>query len=328
MSPQRKLLVSLLVLLGVLVIGSIGFSVLEGASLLDSVYLTVITLSTVGYERPEWVHDGGKIWLILVIVFGVTAVAIAFSSLQAMVVGGVVRQALGRRKLETKISQLSGHVIVCGYGRMGKTVVEDLRHRNVPLVVIDESPERTAGLEELGILYVLGDATEEETLLRAGLKPARALVTLLQGDSDNVYVTLTARALDSDLMIVSRAEYQSTEPKLKRAGANHVITPQRIGATRVVNTLTRPYVVDFVDLAAKGVEIEMDQFEVRADSPICGKTLRSSDLRQRAQAMVVAIRHADGKTTFDPDPEDILRAGDNLIMLGPPDLYQRLESLG
>lgn len=327
MRAQRKLILSVVILFGVLIVGSIGYSVLEDAPFLEAVYLTVITLSTVGYERPEWVHRAGKIWTILVIVFGVAAVAMAFSSLQAMVVSGAVRQALGRRKLENKIAQLSGHIIVCGYGRMGQAVVRDLRARGESLVVVDNSSERTTELEEEGVLYVLGDATEEETLLKTGLLGARALVTLLRGDADNVYVTLTARALDEKLTIVSRAEHQTTDAKLRRAGANHVITPQRIGAMRVVNTLTRPYVVDFVELAARGVDIEMDQFQIGEGSALCGETLRSSNLRQKTEGMVVAIRHADGKTTFAPGPREVLRAGDNLIMLGPPDLYKRLEAL-
>jgi voltage-gated potassium channel len=330
MSPRRKLILSVLVLGGVLIVGTAGYMIIErnrGVSLLESLYMTALVLSTVGLERPDWIDDAGKVWTVLVILFGLAAVAMAFSSLQAVIVSGTVRKVLGRRKLESKIMQLSGHIIICGYGRMGQAVVRDLRRRNASLVVVDCSSDKTARMEEEGILYVLGDATEEETLAKAGLQRASGLVTLLGRDADNVYVTLTARAGNDKLKIVSRAEAQATEAKLKRAGADRVITPMLIGAQRVVNVLTRPYVVDFVELAAKGVEIEMDELEVTASSPLCGQTLRTSKLRRKTQAMVVAIRHAEGRTVYSPDPDEEIRQGDILVLLRPAGKPPRFDLL-
>ena len=210
---------------------------------------------------------------------------------------------------------------------MGAAVVRDLRARGVALVVVDHSSDKTSELDEEGILYVLGDATEEETLLRAGLPRAKGLVALLGGDAQNVYVTLTARGLRDRMTIVARAESPGTEAKLRRAGADRVIAPQALGAQRVVNVLTRPHVVDFVELAAKGVDIEMDQYEIAADSPLCGRTLRSSRLRRQTQAMVVAIRHADGRTVYSPDPDEAIREGDILVLLRPTGEAPDLDSL-
>ena len=327
MSPRRKLTLSLLVLLGVYVLGAVGYMLIDQAPFVESLYMTALVLSTVGLERPGWVDTAGKIWTILIILFGVAAVLTAFSSLQAVIISGTVRRVIGRRKLENKIAHLSDHIIICGCGRMGEAVVKDLRARGVSLVVVEQSSEKTTELEEEGVLYVLGDATEEETLLKAGLRRAKGLVALLGSDAENVYVTLTARGLGDKLTIIARAESQGTEAKLHRAGADRVIALQALGAIRVVNVLTRPHVVDFVELAAKGVDIEMDQYEIGADSPLCGQTLRSSELRRQTEAMVVAIRHVDGKTVYSPDPDEVIRDGDTLVLLRPAGSAPDLDAL-
>jgi voltage-gated potassium channel len=327
MDPRRKLLISLLILLSVFIVGALGYMVIDHASFLDSLYMTAIVVSTVGLERPTWVDPAGKIWTILIILFGIAAVLTAFSSLQAVVVSGTVRQLMGRRKLEAKIAQLSDHVIICGYGRMGEAVVRDLRPSGISLVVVEQSSEGTTDLDEEGILYVLGDATEEETLLKASPQRAKALVTLLGRDADNVYVTLIARGLNEKLNIIARAESQGTDSKLRRAGADRVIAPQALGAASVVNVLTRPHLVDFVELAAKGVSIEMDRLEIGADSALCGLSLRDSHLRQRAEATVVAIQHAGGRTVYSPGPDEVIGEGDTLVLLRPAKAPPELDAL-
>ena len=327
MTPRTKFILSLLVLVVVFLVGAAGYVVLDAASPLESFYMTAIILSTVGLREPEWIDGPGRVWTIVIIVFGITAVLIAFSSLQAMIIGGEVRRVFGRRKLQTKISQLKGHIIICGHGRMGRLVASELHRQKVPLVVIDNDPAKTSDLEEQGILYVLGPAEEEETLVQAGLMNARGIVTCLREDAHNVFVALTARSLRSDLLIVARAEQIASQSKLERAGADRVICPQVIGATRVTNVLTRPNVVDFVEVAARGVELEMDEHVIGADSPLRGKLLKDSELRQKAGAMVVAIRRDDGTTIYGPSPDVQLLEKDILILIGRAGVSNRLEKV-
>ncbi|UCD28168.1 MAG: NAD-binding protein, partial [Planctomycetota bacterium] len=259
MSARKGLVISLAVLMLVLWIGTCGYMLLDKhLSFIDALYQVVITLSTVGfdeifYERTREI----ELWSILIIMFGVSSALVAVGCLTAMIVGGEVDRLIGSRKLESRIRKMSNHVIVCGFGRMGELLVKRLLERNIQVVVIEKDPKRVSDIEHTGQLYIAGDATEEIALQRAGIEHAKSLVTALTSDADNVFVTLTARQMRPDLYIVARAEQFTTEPKLKRAGANRVMSPQTIGAERIANILTRPHLVDFVDVAAKGVELEM-----------------------------------------------------------------------
>jgi len=327
MDPRGRLTAALLVLTTTFLVGSAGYVAIEGVSFADAAYMTAITLSTVGFREVFELSPAGRFWTVLVIAVGVGAVFAAFGMLTAAVVGGEVGRILGRRKLHDQIEHLHGHVIICGFGRMGALLCDHLRERHVPVVVVDNDAARTRQVEQLKGLYVLGDAAEEATLTEAGLQRARALVAVLPHDADNVFVTLTARGLRKDLLIIARAEQAATESKLLRAGASRVISPQSIGALRIANILTRPHVVDLLDVAARGVELEMDQYVISPESPMRGKTLRDSQLRQKARVMVVAIRRADGRTVFNPEPDAVLEAGDQIITIGQAGVSMRLESL-
>ena len=321
-----RLALSLLILLLVSAVGTVGYVVLEdGMTLADALYMTVITVSMVGYEGPT--TPAGKMWSVAVIFFGVAAVALAFASLQGIIVSGELRRVMGRRRLKTTIEHLKGHIIICGHGRMGQLVASELSLRGVHAVVIEVDPAQTAELEEQNTPYVLGDAAEETTLLEAGLMRARALVATLPSDADNVFVTLTARSLREDLLIVARAEQSTTEPKLKRAGADRVICPQVIGGLRMSNIITRPHVVDFAEAAAAGVELEMDEHLVTTDSPLRSKSLLEAQLPSRAEVMVVAIRRKDGTAVYNPGPEETVEEDDTLIMIGRAGASKRLEKL-
>jgi voltage-gated potassium channel len=229
--------------------------------------------------------------------------------------------------VEARIKQLEAHVIVCGFGRMGRLLVQRLSEENLPMVIVEKDPEARSALEKLEQLYVIGDATEEDTLERAGISKAQSLVAVLASDADNVFVTLTARQMRKDLNIVARAEQFSSIPKLRHAGANRVMSPQAIGAERIANIITRPHIVDFVDVAAKGVDLEMDEFTVSQDSPLAGKSLREANIRQTAEVMVVAIMRSDGSTTFNPAAEEVVRPQDTLITIGPAGATQRLAKM-
>jgi voltage-gated potassium channel len=327
MQPRNRLIVSVLVLVGVFVVGAAGFALIERVSVAQAAYLMVVTLSTVGYGDVV-PHDGpGRIWTAVVIVLGVSAAALSLSSLQALIVSGEVRRLMGRRKLQDRIRQLHDHIIVCGHGRMGQLISSDLRQRGRSVVVVDADAQRTSLLEEQGLLYVLGDATEEKTLLEAGVMRAKGLVTVLPHDAENVYTALTARGLRSDLYIVARAEQVSSENRLRRAGADRVVCPQATGASMVCNVLTRPHVTDFFEVAAKGVELEVDEVLVGAGSPMCNKSLRESTLRQSAGVMVVAIKRAYGATVFSPGPDEIIGCNDTLILIGPVGSSRKLEKM-
>lgn len=203
-----------------------------------------------------------------------------------------------------------------------------LRQDGASVVVVEIRSDLQSDLEATGMLFELGDATEEDVLKAAGLMRASSLISTLPGDADNVFVALTARGLRPDLQIIARAELPSTEVKLRRAGANRVICPQVIGAKRIAAILTRPNVVDFFDVAAEGVELEMQEHRVAAGSPLEDATLRSAELRQQAGAMVVAIKRADGTSVFHPDPDLVIREGDLLILIGREGTSTRLEALG
>jgi len=324
---RKRLLTAVAALAGLLLISTTGYVLIERASPIDALYMVLITISTVGFGEVWPLSTAGKIWTMLTIMVGLIIASLTFSMLVTLLVSDEVRNLLGRRKLQAKIAQIRDHVIICGCGRMGRIIRSELAARGVQTVVIEVDPQKTAAMSEHGILYVLGDASEEETLLEAGLMRAKALVSVLPHDSDNVYVVLTARALKPDLFIIARSEQAATEHKLLRAGADKVISPQTIGAMRVANLITRPNVVDFFDVAAKGVELEMDEYIVRPDSPLKGKTLKDSGLRQKARAMVVAIKRADGTTVFNPDANEIILENDTLILIGPAGVSSRLEAL-
>jgi voltage-gated potassium channel len=318
----------LFALVSVFVIGSTGYYVLQNdATLLEAAYMTVITVSTVGYAEVIELDALGRLWTMFVIVFGVGTFSLAFSSLLAALVSGEIRANRERRRMQSIIDNLKDHVIVCGYGRVGSLATADLIRQSIPVVVIESNDRVIRELEENQVPYVNGDATEDDTLAKAGLDRARFLVTTLPSDADNVYVTLSARGLRPDLHILARAEQAGAQVNLRRAGANHVVCPQTIGAGRLAALIAHPHVVEFVEVAAKGVELEISEYLVEADSSMKDKTLRESDLRRKSGGIVVAIKQADGETLFSPDPDVAIRENDTLVIIGTSGVSERLDAL-
>lgn len=330
MSPRLRLMLSLLAVAGVFVIGTVGYMLIESdrdLSFAQAAYMTAITVSTVGFHEVWELSPAGRLWTLAIIVFGITTVSIAFTSLITLFVSGELRSLREIKKMETKLKALSDHVIVCGFGRMGQIVTTQLAERRVPTVVVEMDREREDDLRKANVPFLIGDATEEEVLLDAGLMNARAVIALLPHDTENVFVTLTAHTLRPKLFIVARAEQPATQGKLERAGATRVICPQVIGATKIANVITRPNVVDFVEMASKGVELEMDEVVLTEDSPLCGAALKDSGIRERTGAMVVAIRRVDGETLFNPPPDATIRPADTLVLIGPAGVSGRLGAL-
>jgi len=313
-----------------LLLSSVGYYLIEGDyTFLDAVYMTVITVGTVGYHvvGGDELTNPGKVWTIFVIAGGLTSGAVAMSLVVAAVVEGQLRRIFGSRQLERKIAGLSGHVIVCGYGRMGKRIADSLQRAGLDVVVVDWDPERTrmAGLEHH--LYVLGDAQDEAMLRRAGVERAGTFVAALKTDADNVFVTLTARGLNPEMRVIARARDTATENKLRRAGADRAVCPDVIGADWVVDVVVRPAMVDFVQMAQNGVELEMDQLTVPADSWMVGRTLRELALPARVGAIVAAVRRSDGQPVYNPGSDLKLQTGDTLILIGRRNIASLIQGL-
>lgn len=327
MKPERRLILSLAMLLGVFVVASAGYTIIEGWPWADAAYMTAITLSTVGYGEIHPISPTGRIWTVMVILLGVGVVGFALSSLQALVVSGDIRMVLGRRKLQTRIGQLSGHTIICGYGRMGRMIAGELAELRREIVVIDNNEEATRYAEASGLLYIMGNAEEEEVLTSAGLMAASALITVLPSDADNVYVTLTARSLREKLTIIARAEQPTTVQKLNRAGATRVVCPHQIGATQITRILTKPHFVNFMESAVREMELELDEFVVQPDSALVGRSLKETAIRQEVGSMVVAVRAKSGRTLFNPPPDHRIEQGETLLMIGGKDMAERFKRL-
>ena len=268
MSPLRQLRLAILSLIALVVLGTAGYITIEGWSPLDSLYMTIITLATIGYREIEPLTTEGKIFTMILIVFGVTVVFWAVAALIEAFVSEEARHALRRRRMDKFISKISGHVIICGFGRMGQQIAKDLQRAGRQFVVIEVNQEQIPKLVEWEIPFLEGNASDDEILLAAGIKRAKGLVTVAPRDEDNVFVTLTARGLNPDLFIVARSIMEPNEDKLRRAGANRVMSPYVLGGRRMSSAILKPQVLDFLDTVThtEGMELEMVNLTVTAGS--------------------------------------------------------------
>jgi len=311
-------------------VASMGYIVLEPEyTWLEAVYMTVITIATVGFKEVHELGPAGQLWTIFVIAGGLVTGGAVISMLAGMVVEGQLRRILGRRQLERRIERLSGHAIICGYGQMGMAVAGELQAAGRDVVVVDKSPEQLEAAELVGLLYVRGDAQEEAILKAAGIENAGVLVAALSTDAENVFLTLTAHQANPKLTIVARAMNETSQKKLRIAGATRVVCPQTIGATRMVDVVLRPAVVDFVEMAHKGVDLELDELRLRGpeQTSLVGKTLRELELPRRVGVQVVAIRRADGQAVYHPGPDETLQAGDRLVLIGQRGVAEAVQAL-
>ncbi len=321
----RKIVLWASVLLAILFLGSLGFVWLEGWSFLDAIYMTVTTLTTVGYREVHPLSHVGRIYNMLLILAGMGVMFYIVTSLARVVIEGEIREALGKRKLLTRIKRLKGHYIICGFGRIGEIIARQLKERGIPLVVVENNPEHVSRLEESGYSFVVGDATREEVLQEAGIERASGLVSVVHSDADNVYITLTARSLKPDLYIVARAEERGAEQKLKRAGADRVESPYEIGGRKMAYAILRPTVTTFIELAmAEGVDLSMEEVTVEPTSPLIGLALKDSGIRRDLDLIVVAIKRASGEMLYNPTPDTQIQGEDTLVVLG---MRQNLEAL-
>ena len=317
------------VLLGsVTVGGTVGYVLIEGWSAWDAFYMTVITITTVGYREVHDLSRAGQVFTVVLLVSGVGAALYTFTLLAAAVVEGRLPRHLQQRRQARMLDTVKDHFIVCGYGRIGSMIAHQLARQRVPLVVIEHEPPRAQAAIESGLLAIEAEASREEVLKRAGIERARGLIAAVGTDAQNVYAVLTARVLRPDLFIVGRAESEDAIIKLKRAGANRVVSPYQIGAVQMAQTALRPAVVDFVELAtsSENLELAMEEVAIAAGSRIADRTLLDAGLRQRFGVIVVGIQRQDDRMEFNPVPEAIIRSGDKLVVLGQPESLRKLEA--
>ncbi len=306
--------------------GTLGYMILEGWGFFDSLYMTIISITTTGFQELHPLHYSGRVLTILVIISGVVTVAY---------IGGRVAQLLletylfRRRRMAKKLSSLRNHYIICGFGRMGKRICQELADNNAPFAVIEKDPAEIDLLQAQGFLYVEGDATNDEVLNEAGIKYAKGLVAVLPTEAENVFTTLSARVLNPEIFIVSRAVEEETESKLIKAGANRVVKPYEIGGHRMAQVLLRPGVVDFIDIIAreKRIDLNIEEIEVKPGSSLIGQTLAKSPIRNVLNIIIVAIFSEKGLVTYNPQSETVIKAGDRLIVIGEEKNIRKLIQL-
>lgn len=327
MDVIKQLKFGLAFLLLVLVGGSLGYCLIEGWELLDALYMTVITITTVGYREIRPLSQGGMAFTMILILTSVGMVAFIVVGLARIMVEGEIRKILGRRKLEKKIGGLKNHYIICGYGRIGSYICKELAEASLPLVVVEKDPGITQRIEEEDYLYVNGDATDDQTLRKAGIESATCLVATVASDADNLYITLTARELNPNLYILSRATEENAQKKLLSAGANKVVSPYLIGAHRMAMALLRPAVVDFMEIAMhrRSLELQIEEIKVHQVDRLSSTTLRDSGIRSDLDLIIVGIKKGSGKMIYNPSSEAQIEPGDTLIIMGERKNLDKLE---
>lgn len=317
------------ILLGILSIGTAGYILIEGWSVLDSLYMTVITIATVGYREVGNLSDQGKVFTIFIILFGVGIIAYLLGMVAQAMVELQVRSIFGRRKLGQKIRSIKNHYIICGYGRIGRIICRELKANNIPIVVIDGNATAMQGLEEEGTPHIVGDATNEDILGEAHIERAKGLVSVVASDADNVFITMSARVLNPELFIIARAEQEPTEKKLIRAGANKVAMPYLIGGQKMAHIVAKPAVSDFLEFTVhnRKIGLEMGEVAVGEKSTLNGVMLVDSGIRQKMDVIIVAIKKREGEMRFNPSSQTKIEAGDILIALGKSEEITKLATI-
>jgi len=329
MNPFRRLLPALIMLFVVVIVGTIGYRLIESWSFLDSLYMVIITLFTVGFQEVHALSPLGKLFTIVIIVAGVGVAVYAGTQLVEIIIEGEILGYSRRRKMDKKIKDMKNHYIICGYGRTGHQVGAEFDAARVPYVVVD----RKQGIEEqLGprnIPYIVGDITSDENLIKAGIKAARGLITTADSDVANLYVTLSARVLNPNLYIVARASEIETENKLVMAGANRVIAPYYISGKRMAALATRPVTSDFLDMVMHGesLEFSLNEVTIPDNSPLINKTISEAEIRHKSGALVLAIRRADGTFDLQPDSSSPIAKGDTFVVIGTQEQAVELDKM-
>ena len=326
MEGTRHLAFCILISILILAAGTVGYMAIEGWPISDAFYMTVITISTVGFKEVNQVGEGGRIFTIVLVFCGVGFSLYVAAAVVQFMVEGRIRVIMGRRRLDKKIDRLKNHYIVCGYGRIGRVLCRHLKKADIDLAVIEKSSDRVPMMDEDGILYIADDATDENNLLKAGIRRARGLVAVLATDTDNVFLVLTARQLAPELFIMARASQRNAIIKLRAAGANMVESPYVMGAMSMANRIIRPTVTSFLDLAfaQRSKDIQMEEIPVGSASELVNVELKDSGIRQKYNLIIIAIKKPDGSMQFNPSFDAVIKPDDTVIAVGEAESLQKL----
>ncbi len=322
----RQFAVAAVFLASVFVIGTVGYTLIEGWSLSDSVYMTIIALTTTGFAEVRPLSEAGRLLTVFVIIGGIASIAyLGGRTVQVLVESYILR----RMRMERKIGQLQEHTIVCGFGRMGRHLCEELAGERSPFIVIDSNPELEDRLESTGYPFLIGDSSEDQVLMQAGITRASSLISVVGTDAENVFTTLTARALNHELFIVARATNEQSEPKLKTAGADRVIQPYELVGHKLAQLVLRPGIVEYMETVARfgDTEISIEEIGIAPDSPLVGQSLMQSPLRRELNIIVVAIHKNAGELIYNPASDMVIEAGDRLMAIGEKSGLAKLTGL-
>lgn len=329
MSPRAKLRIALSLILGLIAFGTIGFKLILGLSFFEAFYFTLQTITTIGFGEPAGMNTRARVFAVFVILTGVSTIGYALSFAAQAIVESELISTFGKRKMFKDISKLKNHFIVCGAGRIGSGVVRDIERSGHDLVVIESDEALADRMLTQGHLVLMGDATNDEVLKAAGIEHARGLAAAVSSDPDNLYITLTARDLNRNIMIVARANEEFAVDRLKKAGANKVVSPALTGSSRIAQMLLRPAVADFIELATmtERLELEIEQIQIEPRSPFIGRALRDTGIRSDLDIIVIAIKRHDGDMIFNPAADTIIEELDALVVIGSHQSVDSLERL-
>ncbi|HEB2438107.1 potassium channel family protein [Bacillus thuringiensis] len=323
MNARKQLWIAVICMTFVVILGTIGFMTIEEISLFQAFWMTVITVLTVGYGDAVPVTQAGKVFALLIIPVGVGIVTYAIGVVAAMIIEGNLFHAVRRKKMDKQIAQLKNHIIVCGCGRVGLQVVHELQEKKIPFVVVDKDE---SVLEKGKLLYIHGDATEDQVLHHAGISKAAGLVAIVANDAENVFITLTARGLNDAIKIVARSEKPETEEKLRRAGANKVINPSSMAGIHIAKGIANPLTVHYIDTVLYGIEqsFVIEEILVGKDSILVGKSLLQSDVRNQFDVTILAILR-NGDIIHNPTGQEKLQEHDMIIVFGLVEKLKQFE---
>ena len=326
MTRLQALARSIVAGIGVIAVGTVGYVAIEGESVVNAFYMTAITVTTVGFREAFPLSEAGQIFTVLLAFSGIGVILLIATEFGRLVLQADLRRFIGMRRDESMIKRLNDHIVVCGHGRMGRAVVEILRERRVPCVVVEADESNCRQLDDQHVPFIRGDATEDSVLRAAGVDRAKTILACLADDAHNVYSILLARQLNPNITIIARAVEEGSEERLKLAGADRVINPYRLGGMRLAFTALKPTVMDFIEASLPGtsVELELAEIVVAPNSDLAGKTLAGAGVRQRFGIIVVALKRGED-STFNPGPDERIEAGDVLVALGPINSLERIE---
>jgi voltage-gated potassium channel len=324
--PRGVLYIGLAVVFTLLV-GTTGFVVIEGYPVFDAFYMTLITISTVGYSEIHPLSQTGRMFNSVLIFFGVSLLFFAIGLITQAVVQLELGDLFGKRRMRRMIDKLKDHYIICGFGRVGRGAALELRQAGFDFVVVDRDPEKVEAATQSGMLALVGDSTRDQTLADAGISRARGLVAALGTDSDNLFVILSAKSLNPALKVAARAGEEEAEEKLRRAGADIVFAPYTHAGHRLAQALIRPHVTQFLEFTTKGMglDVVIEQMRVAQGSELASTSLKQMQIRRDIGVIVLAIRRADGAMEFNPPAEAVIQGGDYLVAMGEQENLRKLE---